>query len=467
MLPHSPVLAAPFQSAPLFRRDDVALKVLPNGVRTLFKSAPGSNVVAIQIWVRAGSRFELAGESGAAHLLETAATSASKNYPARENGDGGLSGALRGVGGEAGSLTSRDATFYSATVAPNFAANAASALADAVLQPVLTPAAIEEAKGQAANDLTARAFDAVSAATDIAYSAAYAKNPYRRPAWGTDVSLAGLNAQKVRAYHKRLYVGANISVVMVGDIAQAKAQKIMADLFAKAPVGPKANVKIVPETAGGRPYLARQAGFGRNAVALAWRSPGIDKPQDVVSLDTLLALWREGSDAVLRKKLLREGPDSQNNGPLTATYDVDFLTQNQPGLFLVTLGGTEDKDEAIQVVLNEIERVRNGLSEDETRKARALLRAQYIEQSENAGGQAGALGFYEMTGNYTFGIDYLARCATVTSADLARVAKTYLAADKLVRVDVTPLTRPRPDIPKPGDSQVVTVSFPLQNGAAR
>lgn len=464
---HSPVLAAPFQSAPLFRRADVTLKTLPNGVRTLFKSAPGSDVVAIQVWVRAGSRYELAGQSGAAHLLETAATTASQNFPAREDDDGGLSGAIRGLGGDAGSLTSRDATFYSATVAPIFAANATKALADAVLRPVLAPAAVEEAKSRAANDLAGRSFDAVSLATDLAYGAAYAKNPYRRPAWGTEASLANLNAKIVRDFHKRLYVGANISVVIVGDLAKADAQKIMASAFASAPKGSKASVKVAPETAAPTKLVSRTAGFGRDAVALAWRSPGIDKPQDVVSLDTLLALWREGADAVLRQKLLRDGLESATNGPLTGSYDVDFLTQNQPGLFLVTLGATVDKDEAIKAVTAEIERVRAGLSEAETQKARDLLRRQYIEQGENAGGQAGALGFYEMISNYQFALDYLSRCATVSSADLARVAKTYLAADKLIRTEVTPLRRPQPEIPKPGDEPVITVNYSLQTEVAR
>ena len=42
-------------------------------------------------------------------------------------------------------------------------------------------------------------------------------------------------------------------------------------------------------------------------LALAWRSTGISNARDVVALDTLLSLWREGPNANLRRALLRGG----------------------------------------------------------------------------------------------------------------------------------------------------------------
>ena len=44
--------------------------VLHNGVRVLIQVYPSSQVVAVQLWVRAGSRDEAAAELGLAHYLE-------------------------------------------------------------------------------------------------------------------------------------------------------------------------------------------------------------------------------------------------------------------------------------------------------------------------------------------------------------------------------------------------------------
>ncbi|MGH7303193.1 MAG: M16 family metallopeptidase [Candidatus Rokuibacteriota bacterium] len=44
--------------------------VLHNGVRVLIQEYPSSEVVAVQLWVRAGGRDEAAAELGLAHYLE-------------------------------------------------------------------------------------------------------------------------------------------------------------------------------------------------------------------------------------------------------------------------------------------------------------------------------------------------------------------------------------------------------------
>jgi zinc protease len=44
--------------------------ILPNGVPVIIQEHRASDVVALQLWVRAGSRDEAAGELGLAHFLE-------------------------------------------------------------------------------------------------------------------------------------------------------------------------------------------------------------------------------------------------------------------------------------------------------------------------------------------------------------------------------------------------------------
>ena len=451
--------------APLFASDQISQSTLPNGARVVVKSTPGAPVVSIQVWVRGGSRAEKPGEEGLAHLIEVAAVNGSKNQPYSENGDeGGLDGAIRVVGGESGSLTSRDSTFYSAAVATPDWGRALSALADTVMQPDLSAAGLGRAKLIVANQLVAQVFNPVAQADDLAYQTAFPNHPYGHAEIGSQDTLGGLTVAKARDFYKRQYSGGNVSIVIVGDVAASEAvdacQRTFAGLSQSAPgkidpkVGPLPAVREVSE----------QAPVSDDVLALAWRSPGIEMPRDVVATDALLALWREGLDANLRRLLLRDGPDGENK-PLVDSYDVDYLTQRDPGLILITLVGVKDRDETIAVVEKEIKRLSdNGPTDAEMKRARELLGRQYLEQSENAAGQAGALGFYEMIADYKFALQYEQLTQTVTGADVQRIARDYLAPDKEIRATITPLPRARPGAPtNPNDATagdgVTTVSW--------
>ncbi len=431
------------------------------------KSAGGSDLVSIQVWVRAGSRFETDKESGAAHLVELLALRGSKGFPAGMNDDdGGALGAIRALGGDAGSLSSRDSTFYSATVAAPFAARAIGIMADATLRPDFSPGAIEDAKVQAGDDISRRSFDPVSGASDLAYATAFSKHPYRRAAIGTENSLGALTQKTARAFYNRQYVGRNISVVVVGQIGANEAQKMVARAFS----GASNRAAVLPKTVSEGPLkldvIARRRMVSREVIDLGWRSPGIDNPDDCVALDTILSLWREGLDANLRRILLRDG-DKGPLKPLVASFDVDYLTQKDPGLFLISLVDPQDREAAVEAILAEVKRIReNGVSQPELQRAKAELRDQYIDQGATVAGQAGALGFYDSIASFRFATDYLARCSKISAADLQRVAKKYLAPDRYIRTEISPLPRPRPEDDNGADGPVITAKLSAESNLA-
>ncbi len=444
----TPDRSSAWTPAPLFASDSISQSTLPNGVRVVTKSTAGAPVVSIQVWVRGGSRAEKPDEEGMAHLIEVAAVNGSKNQPYVENGDeSGLSGAIRVVGGETGSLTSRDATFYSATVATADWGRALGALADTVTQPDLSTSNVNRAKLVIANQLVAQVFNPVSQASDLAYQTAYPKHPYGHSEIGSEDTLGALSAAKTRDFYNRQYVGQNISVVIVGDVSASDAVAACKRVFAAASNAPAPNVAPKAEPLPTQREAAMQAPVSNNALTLAWRSPGIANPRDVVATDALLSLWREGLDANLRRLLLRDGPDGEQK-PLVDSYDVDYLTQRDPGLILISLVGVQDRDATIAVIEKEIARLaKEGPGEAEMQRARELLRRQYLEQSEGAAGQAGALGFYEMIADYKFALQYEQLTQTATSADVQRIAREYLTPEKEIRATVSPLPRPRPGAP--------------------
>lgn len=490
------------RNARLFDPASISLRVLPNGVRGIVRETRGTGLVAVQVWVRAGSRFEVANDAGASHLIETLAMEASRNYPRGSNTavEGGAAGAIAALGGVPSSQTSRDAANYGATVAAPFAPAALHILADAVLRPQLSDADVEGAKVEVEADLQRRAIDPVASAADLAYAAAFAKHPYRRAALGTTEGIDALAGARVRAYHAARYVGRNISVVIVGDVRAATAHALIAQAFDGAPIARTPELKIEPEKSPlAFKNISRRGLISRGSVALGFRAPGIDSPKDVVAMDVLLSRWSEGRDAALRRVLLGDAanpkdestpktppqnaapsspdstpapdattPDTSPNDtspsptsgapePLALGFDVGFLTQRDPSLLIVSLVvDPATRAQAIRVTLDEIARVRaRGLDEGELERSKTLLKRQYIQQSETVSGQAGALGFYDMISTYDFAVTYLDRIDRVSADDIKRIATNYLSSTNYVQVVIEPAARPRPRIqPRPDDNSI-------------
>ncbi|HVF11336.1 MAG TPA: insulinase family protein, partial [Abditibacteriaceae bacterium] len=347
---------------------------------------------------------------------------------------------------------------------------------------------VEEAKLDVEGELTRRGRDSITAANDLAYQIAFAKHPYRRPAAGTSSSVEALTVARVRAYHQMRYVGANITVVVVGDAAPDTMHKLIAQHFATASavIKPEAPVAVENKPLAFRSVTRRIPGAAP-AIILAFRSPAVKVPADAVALDLLLAYWREGRDARMRRVLLGSqqlapsadgaAPDSPSGDnppgdgtpggespgatpaprePLALGYDVDYLTQRDPGLFMISLVVEPDKRAAaVKATLDEIARVqRDGLDAAALQHAKAALTYQYVGQSGTVSGQAGALGFYDMIDSYQFAVTYLQRVAHVGAADVKRVADKYLSRTAYVQAVIEPEPIPPDRLPGEGTGAI-------------
>lgn len=446
----------------------------------MVRETRGSDVVSIQVWVRAGSRFETAANNGVARVIEAAALRASDNYPRSATGGagGGPAEAIQSLGGAVGSQTSRDATFYSATVAAAWLPAAMRAISDAVLRPNLGDNEIEAAKSDVETDLQRRSADPVATVSDLLYQTAFTKHPYRRPAAGSVDSIEALVGKDVRAFHRLHYVGPNISVIIVGDVRRSVAHALVAQYFESAP-GTHAPALTIPVETAPTAYktVSRRALARATTLGVAFRAPGISKPDDVVAMDVLLAYWREGQAAALRDVLLGKGtPQDDDHSPLEGddapkadqamaiAFDVDFLTQRDPSLFVVSLVvDPTRRSDAVGALLDAVGQVQSKPVDAHALDiAKLALARQYVEQDETVSGQAGALGFYEMIATYEFAATYLQRVARVTPADVKRVANTYLSKTVYVQASIDPAPRPRPPTRPPRDNTgTITAVLPV------
>ncbi|MBI1847300.1 MAG: insulinase family protein [Candidatus Rokubacteria bacterium] len=100
-------------------------EVLPNGVVLIAKEDRGSEVVAVQLWMRVGGRDEAPDELGLSHYLEHMLF---KGTPARPPGS--IDRLIEGLGGQSNAFTNYDTTHYDVVVPAQHVRAALELLAD-------------------------------------------------------------------------------------------------------------------------------------------------------------------------------------------------------------------------------------------------------------------------------------------------------------------------------------------------
>src|SRR5437764_12316141 len=154
--------------------------VLHNGVRVLVQEYPSGEVVAVQLWVRAGGRDEAAAELGLAHYLEHMLFKGTTTRPR-----GFIDRDVEGVGGRMNAGTSLDFTFYHAVLPAPRAAATIEMLADISVNSTLDETELELEKKVVIEEMR-RSEDAPRGhlARQL-YSMVFDSHPYGRPVLGT------------------------------------------------------------------------------------------------------------------------------------------------------------------------------------------------------------------------------------------------------------------------------------------
>ena len=294
----------------------ISMRVLPNGVRGIVQENPGTDLVSVQVWVKAGSRFENKDNNGVTHLIESLALLGAGSTPSAKSADVEPNKIIESLGGKLGSISARTWRFFSSTVASPFLPQALKTLSAATLFPDLSDVKVEIAKESLLAELASQD-DPLLLASDLAYATAFETHPYRRPARGTPSGVAALTGTKVRGYHKARFAGSNISVVISGDVARETGHKLIAQFFA---IAPKAAAETQPAPA--KPVLgvlpaSRRGSLPVTVESLAFRSPPISLPTDAVAADVLLSHWKEGRGAALRRVLRAVSANDEENEDAT------------------------------------------------------------------------------------------------------------------------------------------------------
>jgi zinc protease len=410
---------------------------LANGLNVILSADHTVPRVAVDVWYHVGSKNEVPGHTGFAHMFEHVMFTGSGHVPY------GMHDRLtEGVGGDNNGSTSNDRTNYYENVPSNYLESALWLEADRM---GFLLDKLDSAKFAAQRDIVqnerrqgtdnqpyGRAFEIMTAAL---YPES---NPYSWPVVGYIAELQKATVDDVKDFFRLYYAPSNATLAIVGDFDAAQAKAWVTRYFGGLKRGATITRPTVtpPVLAAGK-RLVFEDRVQVPRLYFEWPSAGTDK-DDTYALRALAQILSGPRTARLTKALVF---DRQSAATVTA---FDNASENA-GAFIVSITPRPDHsltelEATADSVIDSLKR--DGPTAEEMAKTSAGLEFGFVSALQSNLGKAEILNrglvFYGDAGRYQ--ADY-ERLRTVTASDVKRVANKYLGQGRVV-LSIVPLGKP-------------------------
>ena len=424
---------------------------LPNGLTVILSVDRTTPTVAVNVWYHVGSKNEMPGRTGFAHLFEHVMFTGSGHIPY------GLHDKLtEGVGGNNNGTTNTDRTNYFETIPSNYLETALWLESDRMgflldtLDIAKLNAQRDIVKNERRQGVDNQPYGRVS---EILSAAMYPKgHPYSWPVIGSMADLSAASEEDVKAFFRLYYAPNNATLAVVGDFNPAEAKKLVQKYFGDLPKGEPVQRPSVPL---GKLEASKRLVYEDRVqvprLYIQWPTVGFKRDDDY-ALSVMSSILSGSRTARLTKALVYDSQVAsqvfafQNSAEDTGVFQLMVIPRPEHTLTKIEAA----VDEVVQKFIAE------GPTAEELQKAKNGLELNFLRGLESNLGKANQL----ISGSVFYGnaaqfrTDYQKTLA-VTAADVKRVASTYLARPRIV-LSVVPKGK-KDQASKAAESEAVSV----------
>lgn len=411
--------------------------VLDNGLTLIVHEDHKAPLVAVNVWYHVGSKNELPGKTGFAHLFEHLMFNGSENYndeyfgPFEKVGATGMNG-----------TTSRDRTNYFETVPKNaldlalwMESDRMGHLLGAVDQDKLDEqrGVVQNEKRQGENQPYGKVWELVS------HNSYPPGHPY---SWTTIGSMDDLNAASLDDVHlwfKNYYGAANATIVIAGDVDTQTVKRKVEQYFGSFDAGPVVTqpAKWVAKRHEDK-RLVTQDRVAQARIYKIWNTPGWGSATSDY-LDLAADVLTAGKNSPMYQRLVYEEQIATN----VSAYVMDGELGSQFWLVATAKPGIplSQVETAMDDVLADF--LKNGPTTAELLRVRTQLYAGFVRGIQRIGGFGGKANILARSEVYGGQPDAwqasVNRVNAASAADITAAANTWLSEGALV-LEVHPQT---------------------------
>ena len=403
---------------------------LDNGFTVIVRENPLAPVVAVDLLVKTGTRWEQPANAGISNFLHAVMVKGTTKRSGAK-----IAEEVAAMGGKISAAGEIDYSNIRSAALARFWKPLLALTAELALSPALAPEEVTGERDWLLSRIQRRRDNAPSRAFDELYAALYGPHPYAIPTLGTPASLASIDHAALVAHYRAAYRPERLVLAVSGQVFADEVIAEVRRLFGGMPAGAAAiDPRLPAPVPAGRRIVIEQPAQ-QTQIVVGVIAPSLDQPDHaaVKVLSTVLGGGMAG-------RLFVELRDRRG---LAYTATSFYEPMKEPGALILYLGtAPENAAKAEDGLRQEIERVRKErVGEDEIRRAKNYLLGRSEMDRRTNERQAWYLGFYTVQG---VGLDYPARYRraidAVTAADVLRAAQTYLATPTTIVLE-PPRTR--------------------------
>jgi zinc protease len=410
---------APFAGAV----DEVRVHTLANGFRLAIW--PNHNIpsVALQNWVRVGSRNEHDGGTGLAHFFEHMMFNGT-----RRRARGEFDRLMEAQGASNNAFTTQDVTVYQDWFPASALELVFELESDRIANLAFDPEVVENERKVVYSERRLRVDDSNAALLDEqVQSRAFEVHPYRIPTIGWPRDIESWRLEDLQRFYRTYYAPNNCTLVVVGDVEPQRVLALAERYFGSIPRGqnPPAVELSEPEQRGERRFVLERPGQNP-LLQLAYHGISAADPRQP-ALNLLQTILVGGDASRLHHALVeRQRLAVAIGGGWSEGFDPNLFVLHAT---LPEEGSLEAFESALDGELARI--VREGVTDAELRRAKNLAAADFWRSVATIDGKARLLGEYTVLhGNHRLLFGAPAGYERVTRDELLEVARAVFAAER-------------------------------------
>ncbi len=409
---------------------------LPNGLKVVLHRDSSVPRVTVCVAYHVGSKDESAGRTGFAHFFEHMMFRGTKHAPSFDV-------PLQETGGQSNAFTNEDVTVYYETIPTAFLERALYLEAERLAH---LPSALEQEKFDTEREVVKnerrQQYENVpyGMAEETLLASVFPKgHPY---SWSVIGSMADLNRaslKDLKRFFLEYYHPDNACLCLAGDFDPAEARSLIAKYFGSLARGKTPARPIAAPTPAIAAQLTQADRVSLPRVYWAWPTIASGHP-DAPALEILSNILTDGESSRLYRALVLDARIVKDVAARNDTKEVG-------GLFTIEATAAEGKSLGeVETVLNKELASLASLPPTQIELTRAIAKYERSTYAHLTPPLSRAItlsvGFLEKDDPAYYRRD-MARYFKITAADLARVAQTYLVAEKVV-LEVVPIKPGQP-----------------------